>query len=104
MVGTLRFRRRMIVVGVFLLAIGAVGVLGWAQAVAARSAGSSVRVYEKTKPTDPIARLQRQIDDGTVKLAFEKGHGFLPAVLKALDIPVASQSLVFSKTSFQREA
>jgi len=104
MVGTLRFRRRMIAAGVFLLAVGAVGLLGWAQVATTRSAGSVALVYEKAKPTDPIARLQKQIDDGTIKLAFEKEHGFLPAVLKALNIPASSQGLVFSKTSFQRDA
>lgn len=52
-------------------------------------------------PLDPIARLQKQIDTGQVQLAFDPRHGYLPAVLKALGVPPASQTLVFSKTSFQ---
>lgn len=53
-------------------------------------------------PTDnPISRLQEQLDRGKAKLAFDDEHGYLPAVLRALAIPESSQSLVFSKTSFQ---
>ena len=32
---------------------------------------------------------------------YDQTSGYLPALLKALDIPVSSQVLVFSKTSFQ---
>lgn len=57
--------------------------------------------YSTTAPTDAVASLQKQIDAGTVKLEFDPAHGYLPAVLKALKIPIASQGLVFSKTSLQ---
>ena len=62
---------------------------------------SGVIAYKTTAPTDAIARLQKQIDAGTVKLTFDPQHGYLPSVLQALDIPPASQGLVFSKTSLQ---
>jgi hypothetical protein len=38
-----------------------------------------------------------------VKLKFADDHGYLPALLKELNVPQSSQVLVFSKTSFQRE-
>lgn len=38
---------------------------------------------------------------GRATLAYDKDRGYLPAVLKLLGIPVSSQTLVFSKTSFQ---
>ena len=57
--------------------------------------------YSKTAPTDPVARLQRRIDSGEVTLESEPRLGYLPAILRALNIPTSSQSLVFSKTSFQ---
>jgi hypothetical protein len=57
--------------------------------------------YASTKPTDPVARLQEQLDSGKVKLAFDPRWGYLPAVLDHLKIPRSSQSLVFSKTSLQ---
>src|SRR5689334_15687653 len=59
--------------------------------------------YLTTPPRDPVARLQQQIDSGKVKLDYDAKNGYLPALLRALNIPVSSQVLVFSKTSFQRE-
>jgi hypothetical protein len=59
--------------------------------------------YSSFTPHDPVAELQQEIDSGHVKLAYDKKTGYLPAVLKALHVPVSSQVLVFSKTSFQRE-
>ncbi|WP_053333600.1 hypothetical protein [Gemmatimonas phototrophica] len=52
---------------------------------------------------DPIARLQAQLAAGTVTLAHDSVLGYLPALLKALDIPVSSQTLVFSRTSLQTD-
>jgi hypothetical protein len=55
-----------------------------------------------TAPTDdPVARLQKRIDAGKTKLAFDKKSGYLTALLKELKVPASSQVLVFSKTSFQ---
>lgn len=50
---------------------------------------------------DPVARLQARVDRGEAKLTYEPEHGYLKSVLKRLDIPVSSQTLVFSKTSLQ---
>src|SRR5262245_48074533 len=57
--------------------------------------------YSKTATTDPVARLQRRIDTGEVALKSEPHLGYLPAILRELNVPISSQSLVFSKTSFQ---
>jgi hypothetical protein len=57
--------------------------------------------YMKGRPNDPIARLQKQIDEGVANLPFDKKWGYLPAVLRAMKIPESTQTLVFSKTSFQ---
>jgi hypothetical protein len=51
--------------------------------------------------TDPIARLQRAMELGEVELEFDNSRGYLDSLLAALEIPVSSQTLVFSKTSFQ---
>jgi hypothetical protein len=50
---------------------------------------------------DPVARLSRHIEDGSVQVRFDERRGYLPWVLEALDVPVESQMLVFSKTSVQ---
>lgn len=58
----------------------------------------------KTAPADNvIAQLQEKLRAGRVQLAFDDDRGYLPAVLKELNVPVSSQVLVFSKTSLQRE-
>ena len=50
---------------------------------------------------DAVARLQLKIDSGEVVLQFDGKHGYLSSLLKDLNIPVSSQSLVFSKSSEQ---
>ena len=58
--------------------------------------------YLTAPATDPVTRLQHKIDSGQLKLTYDPKTGYLPALLKALNVPVSSQVLVFSKTSFQR--
>ncbi len=57
--------------------------------------------YRSEDLNDPVAKLQKQLDRGEVQLAYEPGHGYLRSVLDALHVPISSQALVFSKTSFQ---
>jgi hypothetical protein len=59
--------------------------------------------YGKAADHSPIARLQEQINKGEVHLEYDPQLGYLPALFKALGVSPASQMLVFSKTSFQRE-
>lgn len=59
--------------------------------------------YPTVTVNDPIARLQRQIDAGKLKLDYDDAHGYLAALLNALGIKPSTQTLVFSKTSFQRD-
>jgi hypothetical protein len=51
---------------------------------------------------DAVARLQKRIDSGEVRLEPNNRNGYLESVLKLLGVPPSSQSLVFSKTSMQR--
>lgn len=57
--------------------------------------------YRSENLADPVAKLQERLDRGELKLEYEPGHGYLKSVLAALRVPVSSQTLVFSKTSFQ---
>ena len=50
---------------------------------------------------DPVANLQKRLERGEVNLKYDPQHGYLKSVLEQLSIPVSSQTLVFSKTSFQ---
>lgn len=56
-----------------------------------------------TRPTtDAIAALNQRLEAGELTLTFEPGSGYLRSVLDALDVPVASQMLVLSRTGVQR--
>ena len=59
--------------------------------------------YSKTEATGPVSRLVKSLGEGKTMLKFDSKYGYLPSVLKALQVPVESQVLVFSKTSLQRE-
>jgi hypothetical protein len=57
-----------------------------------------------TRPvTDAVALLNQRILNGESPLTFEPGQGYLKSVLRALQIPVESQMLVYSETSLQSE-
>ncbi|NIR38818.1 MAG: hypothetical protein GWN07_23280, partial [Actinobacteria bacterium] len=53
------------------------------------------------EPIDPVESLQTLIEAGEVTLSYDPVTGYLPALLAALDIPLSSQTLVFSRTSLQ---
>jgi hypothetical protein len=78
-----------------------------ATAAAAQLAGDAIDLdhpavdYRRQVPTDPVADLIRKVEAGTVTLSAEARGGLLRPVLGALDIPVESQMLVYSKTSLQ---
>lgn len=57
--------------------------------------------YGKGPTRDPVARLVDSLGAKDRALAHDESTGYLRALLAALDIPVTSQVLVFSKTSFQ---
>ncbi len=59
--------------------------------------------YNKTPSSGLIARLQSSLDRGEVKLKFDPATGWRDSLLAALGISPKSQTLVFSKTSLQRE-
>jgi hypothetical protein len=57
--------------------------------------------YSASTPADAVTRLQARLLSGAVTLTGDERH-MLTTVLTELDVPVASQLLVFSRTSFQR--
>ena len=51
---------------------------------------------------DPVSELAKRVESGDIKLDYASDSwGYLPSLLKQLDLKVDSQILVFSKTSFQ---
>ena len=59
--------------------------------------------YLKHPAQDVVAGLKGKIESGKVQLKFDGNRGYLPDVLKALNVPVESQMAVFSRTSLQAE-
>jgi hypothetical protein len=57
--------------------------------------------YSDGPTANAITALNQRLEAGTETLAFNDANGYLSAVLNALKIPVESQALVFSQTSFQ---
>ena len=57
--------------------------------------------YTALPTSDPISDLSRKIQDEKVHLKFDGAQGYLTSVLEALNIPIESQMVVFSKTSVQ---
>jgi hypothetical protein len=57
--------------------------------------------YADRPARDPVAELNRRVQEGTVELKFDASQGYLRSVLKALNVPIESQIVVFSKTSVQ---
>jgi hypothetical protein len=87
-------------------------MLGWGLLVAAISVASAALAlpgdgfdeepinYTQSEATDVVAQLQKRLEKGHL-LQRNAENGYLRAVLRELDVPVSSQVLVFSKTSFQ---
>lgn len=57
--------------------------------------------YSVSTPENAVSRLEGRLEAG-VSLGYDERLGYLPAVLRELDVPVSSQTLVFSKTSLQQ--
>ncbi|REK16598.1 MAG: hypothetical protein DWQ37_07400 [Planctomycetota bacterium] len=58
--------------------------------------------YSQSTPENRVSKLAVQLAAGESRLEYDQRVGYLAALLEALDVPIESQMLVFSKTSLQR--
>jgi hypothetical protein len=58
--------------------------------------------YGSADAHNAVERLLERLDAGQARLTWEDKHGYLPSLLRELNVPTSSQMLVFSKTSLQR--
>jgi hypothetical protein len=91
-----------------LLAVGLLGVLLAAATLRAQRGGmfrgsidDPAIAYTKAPLANAVVDLNQKLADGTRQLTSNGRSGYLQAALDALQIPVDSQMLVFSPTSFQ---
>jgi len=67
-----------------------------------RGSADDPAIAYATAPLDNVVvDVNRKLQDGTLRFAFDSRSGFLQPALDALQIPVDSQLLVFSRTSLQ---
>jgi hypothetical protein len=57
--------------------------------------------YATAAPNNVVDEVNRQLQSGAARLSFEGRAGYLRSALEALEIPVDSQLLVFSRASLQ---
>ncbi len=60
-------------------------------------------LYGSPASQGPVERLRAELEAGKLEFGARPGTGILEDLLSALAIPVSSQVLVFSKTSFQND-
>ncbi|HLQ78065.1 MAG TPA: hypothetical protein VK210_11960, partial [Terriglobia bacterium] len=94
---------RKLALGLLVLLLPVAGY-AWLRVQSSRTPGTApnaARTGISTYAGDAAADLQRRLDSGGAKLTFEPGRGYIRSLLKNLNIPESSQTLVFSKSSFQ---
>jgi hypothetical protein len=57
--------------------------------------------YSSSPTTDAVSVLNAKLEDGSASLKYDESTGYLRSVLDTLGVPVESQMMVFSQTSFQ---
>lgn len=94
--------RQSAVAAVLVLASAAAGVVFAQRSDAFQASRDHPAIeYRHTPTQDAVSDLNARLETGATTLGFEPVTGYLRAVLQALDLPVESQVLVFSQTSFQ---
>lgn len=83
-----------------LVICGAVATAQRRDAFVASRDHAAIR-YSDGPTANAVTALNDRLAAGAETLAFDQSNGYLAAVLSALKVPVESQALVFSQTSFQ---
>src|SRR4051812_30222962 len=60
------------------------------------------QAQEAASQSDVLSQLAAKLERGEATLEYKEGAGYLPSLLRLLDLNVDSQTLVFSKTSLQQ--
>jgi hypothetical protein len=91
---------RLVLLGALLVA-ASVAVVAQRRDVFVTSRDDAAIRYTTGETSDAVTALNQRLEDGKATLTFDASTGYLRSVLKALDVPIESQMLVFSQTSFQ---
>jgi hypothetical protein len=74
----------------------------WPTTILAADLDAEPIKYSTAPANNVVERLRSELDSSKVSISRDPKKGYLPQLLKAFDVPVSSQVLVFSKTSLQR--
>jgi hypothetical protein len=99
----IRPRATAVAVALVLLAACAWSVSAQRGGMFQGSAEDPAIAYSTAPLDNAVSRVNSKLRNGSAQLTFDGRSGFLGSALRALDIPVDSQALVFSKTSFQQK-
>ena len=88
---------------------GAAAIAAWLWAVSSAGQTLDFPAFDPAHPAvgyagtaiDPVAVLAADLRTGARTLEFQERAGYLGSLLHALDVPVESQIVVFSRTSLQ---
>ncbi len=84
------------------LAACAIPALWWGSVARAQLSFEDPPIDYRTRtPNDRVHQLKVALESDKVQLTWDAQHGWLPSLLTQLDVPMTSQTLVFSKTSQQ---
>ena len=72
-----------------------------ANAIGARDIDAPPHLYRTRTPTDRFTRMKDDLESGRIALDRSSEKAFIASLLRAFDVPVSSQALVFSNTSLQ---
>jgi hypothetical protein len=93
--------RRSIVIACVIWAASFIALSGQQRIHPALIRNHQAIAYATAPESNAASRLNARLANGETKLVSNGPSGYLQSLLTALDVPVASQMLVFSKTSFQ---
>jgi hypothetical protein len=105
MSGFLPVRGRLILCAGLLcvLARGPASMLAQRGGMFLGSAEDPAIAYSTAPLSNAVSRVNDKLRDGSAQLTFDGRSGYLRSALTAFEIPIDSQALVFSQTSFQRK-
>ena len=84
-------RTAFLLIGIFAVAFGVASLVAQRTDAFVASRDDAAIQYSKGPTTDRVGELNRKIQSGSTRLAFDAATGYLRATLEALNVPVESQ-------------
>jgi hypothetical protein len=96
-----RTRANLLVAALVLMFAAALTAQSQRRDVFVQSRNHPAIAYDTAPVNNAVSRLAQQVASGSTTLNFDETTGYLRSMMNALNIPIESQTLVFSQTSLQ---